>query len=164
MSQSPKVTGDSNLLNFYWEDYLIAAKVDRLKSNSDHEVRGEVVFTSHDPTSAGHLRQTRLILTSTSAKNAFVKSLSERIPSEDVPWDTIVETLCVIVLERFRMGTPLITVDGDIDVEAQKGVNEAAEYEEYKVEFDQDGTEAGADAIDEIIQKEIIEESSLTKK
>ena len=52
----------------------------------------------------------------------------------------------------------------DVDVEAQKGVSEAAEYEEYKVEFDQDGTEAGADAIDEIIQKEIIEESSLTKK
>ena len=37
--------------------------------------------------------------------------------------------------------------------------DEAAEYDEYKVEFDQDGTEAGADAIDEIIQKEIIEES-----
>ena len=119
MSQSPKVTGNSNLLNLYWEEYLVSAKVDRLKSNSDHEVRGEVVFTSHDPTSAGHLRQTRLILTSTSAKNGLVKSLSERIPSEDVPWDTIVETLCVIVLDRFRMGTPLMTVDGDIDVKAQ---------------------------------------------
>jgi len=54
----------------------------------------------------------------------------------------------------------------DVDVEMQKGTNEPAEYEEYKVEFDQDGTQAGADAIDESIQKEIIEEASekITKK
>ena len=48
----------------------------------------------------------------------------------------------------------------DVDVEAGKGTKEATEYEEYKVEFDSDGTEAGADAIDEITQKEIIEEAS----
>ena len=48
----------------------------------------------------------------------------------------------------------------DVDVETQKATNEAAEYEEYKVDFDQDGTEAGADAIDEMIQKEIIEEAA----
>ena len=48
----------------------------------------------------------------------------------------------------------------DVDVEAGKGTRENAEYEEYRVEFDQDGTQAGADAIDESIQKEIIEEAS----
>ena len=47
----------------------------------------------------------------------------------------------------------------DVDVETGRGTREAAEYEEYKVEFDSDGTEAGADAIDEMIQKEIIEEA-----
>jgi len=35
----------------------------------------------------------------------------------------------------------------------------ADEYDEYKVEFDADGTEAGADNLDAIIQKEIIEEA-----
>jgi hypothetical protein len=39
-------------------------------------------------------------------------------------------------------------------------IDEGAEYEEYKIEFDQDGTQAGADAVDEIIQKEIIEEAT----
>ena len=48
----------------------------------------------------------------------------------------------------------------DVDVETQKTTNEAAEYEEYKVDFDQDGTEAGADVMDEYIQKEIIEEAA----
>jgi len=47
----------------------------------------------------------------------------------------------------------------DVDVENRKGINESSEYDEYKVEFDQDGTEAGADAIDEVVQKEIIEEA-----
>ena len=47
----------------------------------------------------------------------------------------------------------------DVDVESGRGTREAAEYEEYKVEFDVDGTEAGADAIDEMVQKEIIEEA-----
>ena len=37
------------------------------------------------------------------------------------------------------------------------------EYDEYKVEFDQDGTEAGADIIDESVQKEIIDEISTDK-
>jgi hypothetical protein len=48
----------------------------------------------------------------------------------------------------------------DVDLESGRGTREAAEYEEYKIEFDSDGTEAGADAIDEIVQKEIIEEAA----
>jgi hypothetical protein len=48
----------------------------------------------------------------------------------------------------------------DVDVETGRGTKQQGEYEEYKVEFDQDGTEAGADAIEELVQKEIIEESA----
>ena len=48
----------------------------------------------------------------------------------------------------------------DVDVETRTGTRDAAEYEEYKVEFDADGTEAGAEAIEETVQKEIIEESA----
>ena len=48
----------------------------------------------------------------------------------------------------------------DVDLETGRGTRDAAEYEEYKVEFDSDGTEAGADAIDEIVQKEIMEEAT----
>jgi hypothetical protein len=50
--------------------------------------------------------------------------------------------------------------DADVDVETQRGYRSADEYEEYKVEFDSDGTEAGAEAMDEIVQKEIIEEAT----
>jgi len=50
--------------------------------------------------------------------------------------------------------------DADIDVETGKGYRSADEYEEYKVEFDRDGTEAGVDEITANVQKEIIEEAS----
>ena len=47
----------------------------------------------------------------------------------------------------------------DVDPDTQKFIDEGAEYDEYRVEFDMDGTQAGADAIEERIQKEIIEEA-----
>ena len=71
----------------------------------------------------------------------------------DKTYDTINDRT---VLE-FRAGRMDVKDEG---LETQKAFKEADEYEEYKVEFDQDGTEAGADAIDEMIQKEIIEEAA----
>ena len=47
----------------------------------------------------------------------------------------------------------------DVDPDTRQILEEGAEYDEYRVEFDMDGTQAGADAIDETIQKEIIEEA-----
>ena len=48
----------------------------------------------------------------------------------------------------------------DVDIESGKGTKEAAEYDEYRVEFDMDGTPADGDVISENIKKEIIEEAS----
>jgi len=112
------MTGSDGIYQLHWPEFAIKAKVDRLKSNSEHEVKGEVTFTSQNMASQGHLRQSRVNLSSTAAKNALVKSLSERVSSDDVPWDTIVEQLCVAVLREFRQGPPLLTIEGDMDVEA----------------------------------------------
>ena len=48
----------------------------------------------------------------------------------------------------------------DVDPDTQKFIDEGAEYEEYKVEFDPDGTPGGADAIDKSVQEEIIKEAT----
>ena len=50
--------------------------------------------------------------------------------------------------------------DADVDIETQRGYRSADEYEEYKVEFDPDGTPADATDMDAIVQKEIIEEAT----
>jgi len=70
----------------------------------------------------------------------------------DKSFDTIQDRS---VLE-YRAGRMDVKDEG---LETQKGFREADEYEEYTVEFDTDGTAAGADDLDEIIQKEIIEEA-----
>ena len=51
---------------------------------------------------------------------------------------------------------------GDVNVDPDKNIASKApdEYDEYRVEFDVDGTEADADNISEVIRKEIIEEAN----
>jgi len=48
----------------------------------------------------------------------------------------------------------------DFDPDTETILKEGAEYDEYRVNFDRDGTPADADDIDDIIKKEIIEEAS----
>ena len=48
----------------------------------------------------------------------------------------------------------------DFDPDSKKVLKEGAEYDEYKVEFDMDGTPADADEISDIVKKEIINEAS----
>ena len=48
----------------------------------------------------------------------------------------------------------------DVDPDAEKILEEGPQYDEYRVNFDPDGTPADADEISEIIKKEIIEEAS----
>jgi hypothetical protein len=50
--------------------------------------------------------------------------------------------------------------DADVDPESGTAFKSADEYEEYKVEFDADGTPADATELDAVVQKEIIEEAS----
>jgi hypothetical protein len=51
---------------------------------------------------------------------------------------------------------------GDVNVDPDQKIASKSpdEYDEYKVEFDVDGTEADADNISEFIRKEIIEEAN----
>ena len=55
--------------------------------------------------------------------------------------------------------TEMVFRKGQMD-ESTKGKKPPNEYEEYKVEFDQDGTAADATDIDEISKMEIIKEVS----
>jgi len=48
----------------------------------------------------------------------------------------------------------------DFDPDSKKVLKEGAEYDEYKVEFDMDGTMGDGDVISENIKKEIIQEAS----
>jgi hypothetical protein len=108
--------GGSGIYTIYWENLNISAQVDRFKETSDYDVKAEVKIISSRVTSAGHLRTARFPLTSSTSRNAFAKSLHAR--DADVDWDTIIEQMCVAVLDEYRSGNPPVVLDGNIDVEA----------------------------------------------
>lgn len=89
-----------------------------MKQDGSHETKGEVTFISMRPTTSGHLRNGRLNLTSPSSKKQFAKSLTER--EDQLDWDQVIEQLCVDVLRKWRSGSPVMKIDGNVDVEAQR--------------------------------------------
>ena len=113
---SYQITGRDGIYTMSWDDLHIEAHIDRIRESHDHEVRAEVLITSARPTSSGHLRQGRIILTSPTSRRAMSKSLEER--DAEVDWDKIMELLSSAVLQEFRAGTP-VTQLSEVDVEAQ---------------------------------------------
>jgi hypothetical protein len=112
-----EISGTSGIYYLAWPNLHIEARVDRIKESSDHEVKGEVQFTSSRPMSSGHLKQGRLNLTSPAARNTFGKALAAR--DSELDWDQVMEQMCVAVLDRWRHGSPVVVLDGNVDVEAQ---------------------------------------------
>ena len=112
------MTGGNGLYHLQWKSQQIRAKVDRMRVNSDHEVRAEVTFTSYNPASEGHLSQGRLNLSSTTAKKSLVRVLADRVKLPLEVIDVVVEQLAVAVINAYREGSPVVTIEGDIDVKA----------------------------------------------
>jgi len=109
------ISGSNGIYKLTWPQLHITAHIDRIKE-SNHEVKCEVKLTSSRPTSSGHLRGGRLNLTSPAARNTFAKSLAAR--DSDVDWDLIMEQISVAVLNLWRQGSPMVELDGNIDVPA----------------------------------------------
>jgi hypothetical protein len=111
-------TGSNGIYQLSWPDLHVKAHVSYMKASGDHEVKGEVTFTSERPTSAGHLRNGRLNITSPSSRKSFSKSLNDIEP--EVNWDSCLEQLCMSVLKEWRSGSPLIQIDGQMPAEEQQ--------------------------------------------
>ncbi len=110
------ISGSNGIYRITWPNLNITGDINRIKESSDHELKCELKLTSSRPTSAGHLRGGRLNLTSPAARNTFAKSLAAR--DSDVDWDLIMEQISVAVLQEWRQGSPMVELDGNIDVPA----------------------------------------------
>jgi hypothetical protein len=110
------LSGRDGIYHLEWPRLHVEARVDRIREAHDHEVKGEILVVSSRPTSAGHLRQGRIILTSPASRKTMAKSLGERDP--DVDWDALLEQLCVATLSEWRTGSPVVQLE-QVDVQAQ---------------------------------------------
>lgn len=111
-----EIAGGSGIYELAWPNLNVSGKVAFMKTGSDHETKAEVTLSSERSIGSGHLRQGRLNLTSPSARKTFAKWVSER--DDQVDWDTVIEQLCVGILNRYRSGSPAIKLTGDLDVKA----------------------------------------------
>ena len=108
------ITGANGIYDVKWENLQISAHISYMKNHSDGTTKAEVVMVSQRPASPGHLKHGQINLTSPSSRKSWAKLVAERDPSVD--WDEIMEQLSVAVLQKWRAGSPVETIDGDADV------------------------------------------------
>ena len=111
------MAGSDGQYRLAWPALQISCEVERVRPSTDHDVKGELNFTSERPASAGHLRHGRILLTSPTAKKSFAKLLEDR--DSQVDWDKVLEQLCVSVIKASRAGSPEVQITGDIEVVTQ---------------------------------------------
>jgi hypothetical protein len=83
----------------------IEAEVDRITEHRD-ELTAEVTIRSSRHPSPGLLHSARLNLMSTQTRRSLANALAEREPELD--WPALVEAMCYLVRERYRVGDPTI--------------------------------------------------------
>jgi hypothetical protein len=83
----------------------IEIEADRITEHRD-ELSAEITIRSNRPPSPGLLHSARLNLMSTQTRRALANALTEREP--DLDWAGIVEAMCFLVRERYRIGDPAI--------------------------------------------------------
>lgn len=104
----PNLRVNTGIYELVWDQEQVAIRIDRLHENSGSSVTGEILVKTLLPGTPPHLHQARLNLTSTQARRTVVKHLGERLPDPD--WATIIEQACVLVLQSYREGEPVIAV------------------------------------------------------
>ena len=112
------MTGEEGVYTLTWPSVGVIAEIERIRENHDHEVKAEIRLSSQRPTSAGHIRQGRIILTSPTSRKSMAQMCNTR--DNEVDWDQVLEQLSAAVLKTFRAGTPMITLTGNVDIQAQQ--------------------------------------------
>ena len=95
--------GGGGIYDLEWESLGIRIKVNRIRENSDHEIRAEILVESDRP-NGGHIKRGRVILTSPTNTASFAKLLKGKDSSID--WDTVVEQIISAVTTDYRQGIP----------------------------------------------------------
>ncbi len=90
----------------------ITFTVDHIRRNSEG-MSGEVLVEAELPTIPRHLHWARLNLSSTSARGTLEKFLAKRTQGIDIPWTTILETICRKIALSEREGEPFVDVGTD---------------------------------------------------
>ncbi|MDO8634780.1 MAG: AAA family ATPase, partial [Dehalococcoidia bacterium] len=111
--EKPEFDGTGLTYCMKWPRLGIAAKIDHPYDSKD-SVSAEITFTFAD---GGHIKRSRVNLTSDRSQESFAKSAIRQYPGPVVnesiqpfDWHAIVEQVCKKSLDAYRLGSPLQAV------------------------------------------------------
>ncbi len=106
---------------FTWDDLMIQIKVDRVHEHRNNTIDGELVIRTTAPGVAPHIHQARFNLTSSQARRGLAKLLGDERAPISADWFSILEVVCVTVLEYHRAGEPVVVIGEDVAVNGGMG-------------------------------------------
>lgn len=108
MTSKPTMDVNGGVYLLRWKEEMVAMKLDRIRE-SQMSVTAELTVGTTRPGIGGqHLHQARATLTSTQARAQIAGALRRRV--DDLDWDAMIEQACVMVLQNYRQGEPVIQV------------------------------------------------------
>ena len=113
-TMAPTLTVTGGIYKYIWKEEQVQIILERLREDSRRTVTADVTISAQPE---GHIHMTRLNLLATRSRNEVAKYARERCQrSRD--WDAIIEQLCVVTLNHFRAGEPIINL-GDVTPPAE---------------------------------------------
>ena len=94
------------IYNYQWEQEEVQIIVERLREDSRRTVTADIRITARPE---GHIHMTRLNLLTTRGRNDVARYARERC-QRGRDWDAIIEQLCVMTLDHYRVGEPIINL------------------------------------------------------
>ena len=116
----PSIDGRGSTYTLVWAEEQLQIVVSHIRSHKDGRVLSElVVTTSREDYEYPHLLQTSFNLTAARSRTELAKKLAtkyDQLSQDD--FDTILEQLCLRVLERFRAGEEAVELWANDDIVA----------------------------------------------
>ena len=110
----PTVTIIGGIYNYQWEQESVQIILERLREDSRRTVTAEIRISARPE---GHIHQTRINLLATRSRNEVARYCRDRC-QRGRDWEAIIEQLCVMTLDVFREGEPIVNL-GEVDPPAE---------------------------------------------
>ena len=103
-TQPPKQEVTGGVYKYTWPQEQVQVTVQRIREDSRHTPTADVRIQAEPE---GHIHMTRINLLSTQARSQVARHAAGRC-TRSRDWDAIVEQLCVMTLDHWREGEPVV--------------------------------------------------------
>ena len=110
----PEMNVTGGIYKYVWKQEQVQIILERLREDSRRTVTADVTISGKPE---GHIHMTRLNLLATRSRNEVARYARERC-QRNRDWDAIIEQLCVVTLNHFRTGEPIVEL-GDVSPPAE---------------------------------------------